>query len=235
MSASTRPAENQNFRDFTAARFHMVEGQIRPNKVTDERILEALGRLPREIFVPSPMAGIAYSDEDLQIAPNRYLMEPMVLARLLQEAAIKPGHRVLDIGPTTGYSSAALAALAQEVVAVECDPVLMQKAVFNLETLKITNVEAQLGPLQEGWSHNGPYDIILINGSIDRLPDALAAQLAEGGRLMVVMRHYGPAQAAHTGEARLYEKIHGALSYRPLFDANIKPLPGFSSPAQFKF
>lgn len=224
-----------DFRDYAAARFHMVEGQLRPNKITDPRILEIMGNLPREMFVPSLMAGVAYNDEDMQLAPSRYLMEPMILARLMQEARIQPDDRVLDIGPATGYSTAVLAKLAKEVTAVECDPALMQKTVFNMETLKIGNVQAQLGPLQEGWSHAAPFQVILINGSVEQLPDALTAQLAEGGRLVTVVRHYGPGRAAHVGEARLYEKIHGALSHRALCDANVKPMPGFQAPAQFTF
>ena len=221
--------------DFTAARFNMVESQIRPNKVRDQRLLDALGSLPREMFVPSISAGIAYIDENVQVGPGRYLLEPMVLARLIEEAGVRETYRVLDVAPATGYSTAVLAALAKEVVAVECDPALVTQAVGNLDRLQIKSASLQLGPLAEGWKAAAPYDIILVNGSAEILPDLLASQLAEGGRLLIVMRRSGPAAIAHKGEARLYEKIHGNLSHRALFDANVKLLPGFEGKKVFVF
>lgn len=228
--------EKESPPDFAAARFHMVEGQLRPNKVTDRRILDSMSALPRELFLPPLMAGIAYNDEDIQLAPGRFLMEPMVLARLVQAAAIKPEDRALDIGCATGYSTAVIAALAKSVIGIESDPNLIAQAVKTLAFLAAPNAEFQLAPLAGGWEAAKPYDVILLNGSVDVVPDALFAQLADGGRLVAVLRQFGPAQAAHRGEARLYEKIHGAISHRPLFDANIKPLPGaFAAPAQFSF
>jgi protein-L-isoaspartate(D-aspartate) O-methyltransferase len=221
--------------DFTAARFHMIESQIRPNKVRNERLLDVMGDLPREIFVPAPLAGIAYIDEDVQVSPGRYLLEPMVLARFLEEANVKPGDRVLDVAPATGYSTALLAKLAKEVVAVESDPALIQQAVANLGRLGLKNAGLQLGPLAEGWKAAAPYDLILVNGSAGILPEALTAQLAEGGRLLIVMREFGPARIAHKGEARLYEKIRGTISHRALFDANVKPVPGFEAKPSFSF
>jgi protein-L-isoaspartate(D-aspartate) O-methyltransferase len=221
--------------DFASARFNMVESQIRPNKVRDPRILEAMGALPREIFVPLACAGIAYIDEDVQVMPGRYLLEPMVLARLLEEANIKAGDRVLDIAPATGYSTAVIASMAKDVVALESDPSCVQLAVRNLDGLQIKNAELQLGALAEGWDAKAPYDVILINGGIEVLPSALLSQLAEGGRLLLVVRQFGPAHAAHKGEARLYEKIHGTMSHRALFDANVKLLPGFEAKKTFTF
>ena len=214
----------------------MVESQIRPNKVRGERLLDVLGALPREMFVPPPLAGIAYIDENVQVGPGRYLIEPMVLARLIEEANVKADDRVLDIAPATGYSTAVLASLAREVVAVESDPGLVTQAVGNLDRLQIRNAALQLGPLAEGWKATAPYDVILINGSVEILPDALTAQLAEGGRLMAVMRAIRARPSiAHKGEARLYEKIRGNLSHRTLFDANVKLLPGFEAKKTFSF
>jgi len=221
--------------DFTAARFHMVESQIKPNKVTDERILKAMGDLPREIFVPSSMTGIAYIDEDMQVVPGRYLLEPMVLARLLQEADVKPGDRVLDIAPATGYSTAVLASLAEEVVSVESDPALQKQAIYNLNVLGTSNTDIQCGALTEGWSAEAPYDVILINGSVEVVPSTLTDQLAEGGRLLLVMRMRESGSAFRTGEARLYQKNHSQISHRALFDANVNLLPGFEKPKTFAF
>ncbi|MDP9128557.1 MAG: protein-L-isoaspartate O-methyltransferase [Pseudomonadota bacterium] len=221
--------------DFAKARFHMVEGQLRPNKVTDRRILDAMGSLPREIFLQPLLAGIAYSDEDVEIAPGRYLMEPMILARLLQDANLKPTERVLDIASATGYSAVVAAALARTVTGIESEPSLQKRAQDNLGLLGIDNATIALGPLANGSADAAPYDVILINGSVEFVPDTLFGQLAEGGRLVTVMRRYGPARAAHTSEARLFEKVHGAVSSRSLFDANIQPLPGFQTPVTFTF
>jgi protein-L-isoaspartate(D-aspartate) O-methyltransferase len=194
-----------------------------------------MSELPREIFVPAPLAGIAYIDEDLAVTQDRYLLEPMVLARFLEEAGVKPGDRALDIAPATGYSTALLAKLAKDVVAVESDVLLAQQAVANLGRLAITNVVVQPGPFAEGWKAGAPYDLILVNGSAGVLPEALTAQLAEGGRLLIVMREFGPGRIAHRGEARLYEKIRGSLSHRALFDANVKAVPGFEAKPAFSF
>ncbi len=221
--------------DFEAARFNMVESQIRPNKVRDPRVLEAMGAIPREKFVSAIMAGIAYIDEDLEISRGRYLMEPMVFARLLQEANVKETDRVLDIAPATGYSTAVLALMSKEVIAVESDPGLAPIANENLSRMHIKNAELQLGPLGEGWRPRAPYNLILLNGSVEVLPETLFSQLAEGGRLLAVIRQFGPAQAAHKGEARIYEKIRGSVSHRALFDANVKPLPGFEAKKVFTF
>src|SRR5882672_10545635 len=133
------PATQPKSPDFATARFHMVESQIRPNKVRDERVLKAMGSVPREMFVPQAMAGIAYIDEDLQVASGRYLLEPMILARLIQEAGIGPDDRVLEIAAATGYSTVVLAALAKEVVAVESDAILQRKAKENVLALRIPN------------------------------------------------------------------------------------------------
>jgi len=231
MTALQKPATA----DFATARFHMVESQIRPNKVRDGRILDIMGALPREVFVPPSMMGIAYIDEDIQVAAGRYLLEPMVLARLLEEVGVGAQDRILDIAPATGYSTAVIAALAPNVIALESDPALHKQAIANLASLQIKNADVQLGPLLEGYAAKAPYNIILINGGVEIVPAALLDQLAEGGRLVAVVRQYGPGHAAHTGEARLYEKTRGVVSHRSLFDANIKLLPGFQAPAKFSF
>jgi protein-L-isoaspartate(D-aspartate) O-methyltransferase len=218
---------------FVAARFHMIEGQLRPNKIMDERILDTMGRLPRELFVPPVYSGIAYCDENMKIMEGRYLMQPMILAQLLQEASIEAEDRVLEIAPATGYSTAVIAALAKEVIAVESDQSLQQQAIKKLAYLKIDNAEVHLGPLVAGWKEKGPYNVIMINGSVEFVPDTIFDQLAEGGRLVAVVRQYGPARVAHTGEARLYARIHGTISHRPLFDANIKPLLDFQVEKKF--
>lgn len=221
--------------DFALARFNMVESQLRPNGVRDERLLDAMATLPREAFVPSLKTGIAYIDEDLEVGAGRYLLKPVALARLLQAAGIKAQDRVLDIGPATGYSTAVISVLAKEVVAIESDVNLGQQAADNLAGLDVKNVEIRQGSLTEGCNDKAPFDVIILNGNVDFVPETLVAQLAEGGRLIAVVMHYGPAHAAHAGEAHLYEKHHGIVSHRALFDANVKSLPGFQLAQKFTF
>jgi protein-L-isoaspartate(D-aspartate) O-methyltransferase len=225
----------QKLPDFVAARQNMIEGQIRPNKVRDERVLSVLEDLPRELFVPERLAGVAYIDESLPVGTGRFLLPPMVLARMLEEAAIGAGDRVLDIAPATGYSTAALAGLARHVVAVESDADLHRRAVALMAALELANVETHLAPMQQGWKAEAPYDVVFINGAVDDVPEALLLQLKDGGRLVAVVRHYGAAHASHTGEARRYDRLGKVVTFRPLFDANTALLPGFAAAATFSF
>jgi protein-L-isoaspartate(D-aspartate) O-methyltransferase len=221
--------------DTAAARLNMIEGQLRPNGVRDERILSAMESLPRERFVPPPLSGIACIDEELPVSASRFLLRPMVLARLVQAANITTQDRVLDIGSGTGYSTGLIAGLAKEVIALEADANLQKLAASNLEALGIHNVEFHTCPLGPGLPSGAPYNVILVNGGMEIMPEVLLAQLAEGGRLVAVVRHYGPAHAAHTGEARLYERRRGQTAHRVLFDATAELLPDFAAPKTFSF
>lgn len=216
--------------DYAAARFHMVEGQIRPNRVTDPRLVAALREIPREQFVPKPMRGIAYVDEDLAIGGGRYLMEPMVLARLLQEAEIGPEDVVLDIGCATGYSAAVMARLATTVVAVESDPELAARATETLAALGLDNAVVVQSALTEGYPAQAPYDVILIDGAVSEVPRHLLEQLTEGGRLVTVV---APPRAV--SQARLYTRFGDTFPSRVLFDANTRLLPGFEPKPRFEF
>ena len=221
--------------DFTSARQNMIEGQIRPNKVRDERVLSVLEDLPRELFVPERLAGVAYMDESLPVAVGRFLLPPMVIARMLQESLVRAGDKVLDIAPATGYSTAALAKLAEQVIAVESDSDLHKRATALMASLELKNADIRLAPMQQGWKTEAPYDVIFINGAVDEVPENLLLQLKNGGRLVAVVRHYGAAHAAHTGEARLYERLGETITFRALFDANVALLPGFTADAKFSF
>lgn len=207
---------------YAKARFNMVESQIRTNKVTDPELLVAMSRLPRQIFVPAELAGVAYVDKSLRIAPNRYLLEPLAVARLLQEAMVSPTDKALLIGAGTGYSAAILGDLAATVVAVESDAALAEAARSNLAALAVTNAVVQAGPLEQGHAAGGPYDVILIDGMISELPKQIADQLAEHGRLVTIQ-----AQEGRTGVGMLYRKLGGSVSGRILFDAVSPFLPGF--------
>jgi protein-L-isoaspartate(D-aspartate) O-methyltransferase len=215
--------------DYSALRRRMVESQLRTNKITDEAVLAAMGEVPRELFVPRALKSVAYLDEDLQIAPGRYLMEPMVLGRLLHIAEIKPTDLVLVIGCGNGYSAAVLARIANSVVAVESDLALAQKAQELLAELDATNVSLVRGPLATGHPAQAPYDVILFDGAIEEVPDGIARQLAIGGRLVAVLQSDGP------GRAILATRTEAGLTQRVVFDCSVPRLPGFTKAASFVF
>jgi protein-L-isoaspartate(D-aspartate) O-methyltransferase len=220
---------------FEKLRRMMVDGQVRTNDVTDPDILAALMELPRERFVPASKIDLAYLDLDLPVtesrpgAAPRCLLKPMVLAKLLQAAEIQKSDRVLDVGCATGYSSAVLAHIAESAVAVEADPELARTAEKNLMALGITTVTVRTAELPVGAAADGPYDAILINGCVETVPDALCAQLKDGGRLVCVLRGTGASKAT------LYRSTGDNISGRPIFDAAAPLLPGFVKPPAFVF
>lgn len=214
---------------FSAARHNMVESQLRPNRVTDEELLAAFEAIPREVFVPEHLRGVAYVDDDLDIAPGRYLMEPMVLGRLLQAAAPRREEVALVVGCGTGYSSAIMARLANTVVALESDTALAAQAAQTLADLSVDNVVVLEGALVEGHAAQAPYDIVLIDGGVEEMPEAIERQLAEGGRLVTVMRR------SAVGHAMLMTRLGGVVSRRILFDAAVPTLPGFVPAPGFVF
>jgi len=214
--------------DYTVARQNMVLSQLEPNRVTDQAVTAAMGAVPRERFVPPALAGVAYVDEDIEVAPGRFLIEPMVLGRLLQEARVQQRDAVLDIGGATGYSAAVLARLASTVVLLEEDAGLAARASQTFAALAV-DVAVVTGPLAAGRPDQGPYDVILLNGSVPAVPPTLLDLLAEGGRLLAVV---GQAPACR---AMQYIRRSGRVVSRVLFDAAVPPLPGFAAPRGFKF
>ena len=217
--------------DFEAARHNMVESQIRTNQVTDPRIIDAMAEIPREVFVPEARKGVAYVDEALPIGGGRHLMEPMVLARLIQVAEVGTGDVVLDVGCASGYSAAVLARLATTVVALECDPALAARATSVLAELGIDGAAVVEGPLEDGYSGQGPYDAIFFGGGIADVPPAIADQLAEGGRMVAVIG----GDERTPGRGTLITRLGGRLSRRDIFDCGTPPLPGFAPEPAFVF
>jgi protein-L-isoaspartate(D-aspartate) O-methyltransferase len=225
--------------DYEQQRLTMVESQLRPNQVTDRALLAAMGALPRERFVPIASRPFAYMDDGVEVwpaidgAPARYVLAPVLLARLIQLAGIGPDDRVLDIGCATGYSTAVLALLAGSVIGLEAEPELADAARHALHELArvypLDNAGIVTGPLNEGYRAGAPYDVILLNGSVPRLPDSLVPQLKEGGRCVSVVA----GNAA--GKAYLFVKADGTVSGVPHFDAGAKPLPGFTPMPCFTF
>ena len=216
--------------DFSAARRNMVESQVRPNQVTDDRVIAALEEVPREAFVPEAFKGIAYIDEDIGIGNGRTILAPMVFARLLQAAQLDPAEIVLDVGCGTGYSAAVLARLASTVIALESDRALMQRAQTLLADQGADNVALVEGPLAEGDKAHGPYNAIIVEGAVARLPDALLAQLADLGRLVAVT-----ARPGEVSRATLTLRVGDSFTTRPLFDASATMLPGFAVRPGFVF
>ena len=215
--------------DFAAARTHMVDSQVRPNKVADRRILEAMRRLPRERFVPAALAARAYADEDVPLGNGRVLLEPMVMARLAQAAAIEPGEKVLVVGAGGGYGAALLAAMGAKVTALEEDAALVALARGALAGT--AGVDLMQGKLGEGWAAGGPYDVVFVEAAAENFPAALTAQVKPaGGRLVGIH-----VVAGRVGQAVLGTIAGGGLLLRPLFDCASPPAPAFRAPAEFVF
>lgn len=215
---------------FAVSRENMIEGQLRPNRVLDEAVLGAMRTVPRERFVPRHLESISYVDEDIAVGSGRYLPEPMVLARLLQEAGIGKTDIVLDVGCGTGYSTAVLGHIAATVVAIERDKVMAERAEALLRELNICNaVVIHQEDLGQGHAQ-GPFDIILINGSVPAVPEKIKSQLADGGRLVTVLSSRG-----HMGSAVLITRTGETFTTRVLFDAATPTLAGFEEQKTFVF
>lgn len=219
--------------DYTDARLNMVDSQLRTSGVTDPRVLDVTQEVPREIFVPAALRPVAYLDGDLRVTgageTPRFLMRPYSFGKLLELAIIREDDVVLDIGTATGYSAAVLAKLAETVVAVESDDELAGKATANLDTLGITNAAVVTGALEAGYAKGGPYDVIVLEGAVERLPSDLLDQLKENGRLVTIFHENGRSRG------RIYTKRRGTVTFRDAFDGSAELLPGFERSEGFVF
>jgi protein-L-isoaspartate(D-aspartate) O-methyltransferase len=216
--------------DFTEARNRMVDSQIRPNKVTDPRIVAAMRRIPRERFLPAKLAAMAYVDEDVPLGGGRYLIEPMVIARLVQLTAIAGGERALVVAAATGYGAALLAACGARVTALEEDASLQETGRDILAELA-PSVSLVSGPLAAGWPGAAPYDVILIEGGVQAIPKAISEQLhQQSGRLVAVR-----AGTGRLGQAVLAESTPAGLRTQPMFDCATPPIPGLMKSPGFVF
>ena len=215
--------------DIATARRMMVDGQVRTADVTNLDLQEAMLTLPREHFLPQSLAPLAYLDKDIPLGNGRALLKPMVLAKLIQAAEVRRGDRVLDVGCGTGYSAAVLARLAGTVIALEEDADLARQAKQALAATGAANVEVVVGLLIAGWPAGAPYDVIMLDGAAEIVPEALGRQLKPDGRLV------GVCGRSPAGKAMIYHVIEGQLVGRPIFDAAAPVLPGFVALPAFVF
>ncbi|MFN0217473.1 MAG: protein-L-isoaspartate O-methyltransferase family protein [Hyphomicrobium sp.] len=201
----------------------MVESQVRPSDVTDRRIMTAMMAVPRERFVPQRLAGLAYMDTALTLDGGRSLMAPRDFARLIQLAGIESDERVLDVGSGGGYSAAVLARMAGTVVALDCDATATAGSRSALAEVGADNVTAVTGPLQDGWTDGAPYDVMVVEGGVSQIPEALKAQLAPGGRLVAAV------VTAGIGRAVVWRREAGDGAPRVAFEIGAPRLPGFDA------
>jgi len=218
---------------FSTARQHMVDGQVRPSDVTDARIIDAMLAVPREAFVPASQRALAYLDLDLDVSEGtsakRFLIKPLVIAKMLQAAAIGANDRVLVVGSASGYTAALVARLAGHVTATASDPAQAAKAKSVVDELGLGNVTFQAAAAAEGYHGGAPYGVIVLDGATEIVPERLYAQLGEGGRLVGVFAMSKPPRAM------IVTRSHGDFGNRSLFDATAPVLPGLERLPAFVF
>lgn len=214
-------------REFARRRTIMVDTQVRPSDVTKFPIIDAMLSVPRELFVPDSLKEAAYAGENLEIAPGRHLLDPRTFAKILEAAEIDPSDLVLDIACGLGYSSAIAAHLAEAVVAVEDTPEMCSAAEAALAEANVDNVAVVEGVLSEGAAKHGPYDIILIQGGVEQVPQTLLDQLKDGGRLVAIF------EDGRLGTVRVGLRADNTISWRYAFNANAPVLNEFRKAAEF--
>ena len=218
-----------NEMNLSAARRMMVDCQIRPTKVTNERVLEAFATVPRELFVGKSQRSIAYADEDLPLPGGRWLLEPMVLARLVQALDVRMSDHVLIVGGATGYGTAILAQLAGSVISIETRAQLVEKSQETLVSIGSDNAAVIKSRLSDGYSKGGPYERILVEGAVAHMPEKLLDQLTPKGKLVAVWRQAD----APIGVASLWCRAGAGFARTPLFDAQTPVLDEFRAKQEF--
>jgi protein-L-isoaspartate(D-aspartate) O-methyltransferase len=209
--------------DLEAARTAMIDSQVRPNDVTDRRLIAAMGAVHRETFLPAARRASAYADVMVETGPGRWMIAPRDFSKLVNVAAIRETDRILDIAPGCGYSAAVLARMGASVVALEQD-----EAAAKVVRDAVGGIEVLAGPLKAGAPSKAPFDVIFVNGAVEDVPQAWLDQLADGGRLAVAVLENGVRRA------RIYTRSGGKTAYRTPFDTAIPMLPGFERAAEFR-
>ncbi len=212
--------------NFDAARQTMVDSQLKPVGVVNAAVLAAMGAVARERYVPNAAKGVAYADTSVEVAPGRFMLPPATLALLLDRAELNAADRVLVVGGTTGYAAAVCRHAGADVTMVESDPglVFIARALDREAAGQITE-----GPLAEGDAGHAPYTLVLLDGAVETVPEALCDQLAEGGRLAAVILDRG------VGRAAVETKAEGRLGGLSFAELTARPLPGFARARAFAF
>lgn len=213
--------------DYAARRAVMVDTQIRPSDVTKFPIIDAMMSVPREAFVPVELREAAYMGENIDLGGGRVILDPRILGKMLDALDIQADELVLDVGCALGYSSAVMARVAEAVVAVEEDAEMAGEAPGLLSENGADNVILQEGPLVQGAPEHGPYDVVVLQGAIEHLPEALSDQVKEGGRIACLFME------GALGAVRIGYRIDGEISWRFAFNAGAPVLPGFERHAAF--
>ena len=217
--------------NYELARKNMVENQIRANKVTDTKIIDAFSNVEREIFVPESYREISYNDEDIRLSRNRFMMKPMILARLFQSLSLNGNENILHIGSNSGYASAILSQLCHAVISIESDKKLYEKSINIFSEIGFDNVVPLHGSMEVGVPKESPFDVIFIEGALEEKPKALFDQLNNNGKLVVVLK---PSNV-NIGKANLFFKLNNEIGNEILFDAQVTKLSIFKSKPKFNF
>ena len=215
--------------DYAAARQHMIDSQIRTNDVTDPAILASFRAVAREQFVPAGQKALAYSDVHIETDMGRYILQPRDFSKMIEAADVKKSDIILDIACGRGYSTAILAGLCDTVVGLDDDEESVNRATELLTNAEITNAAVVKGDLKSGAREHGPFDVIMVSGSVSDVPKTWLDQLANGGRLVAVVQK-GPV-----GRVRVFTRSGDAIGERVVFDASVPTLAGFEPSAEFVF
>lgn len=213
--------------DFQTRRVTMVDTQVRPSDVTKFPIIEAMLSVPREVYVPRDLREAAYAEDNVALRPGRVVLEARTLAKILDALDVQPDEMALDVGCGLGYSTAVIARMVEAVVAVEEDEAMANEAQQILSGQSVDNAAVVAGPLAAGAAKHGPYDVIMVQGGVEVVPEVLLAQLKEGGRIGVILME------GHLGSAKIGYKIDGRISWRFAFNATAPVLPGFAAAKGF--
>ncbi len=213
--------------DYASRRQMMVDTQVRPSDVTKFPIISAMLSVPRELFVPSDKVEAAYISENVELGGGRVVLEPRTFAKMLDALAFDGSELVLDVGAGYGYSSAVIAAMAEAVVAVEEDEDMAGESAELLSSINADNVIPHTGPLAEGATDHGPYDVIIIEGGVEEVPQSLTDQLKDGGRIACLFME------DRLGVVRIGYKQDGRVTWRFSFNASAPVLPGFAKETAF--
>lgn len=213
--------------DFLKRRVMMVDTQVRPSDVTKFPIIDAMLSVPREAFLPGSLREAAYMGENIDLGDGRVVLEPRTFAKMLDALAITGSEMVLDVGCAHGYSAAVMARMAELVVAVESDAAMVKEAAATLAEQNVDNAIVEEGPLTDGAPEHAPFDVMIIEGAVQSLPERLTDQLKEGGRICALFMD------GALGEVKIGHKQDGQIYWRRAFNASAPILSGFEKQTAF--